>query len=342
MTLCSGRSPTEPSPLRFGIISFAHLHAAGYARCLAENPETQLVAIADDNPERGALWAERLGVPWYADTHDLLRRSDVDAVIVTTENVHHAAATIAAAAAGKHVLCEKPLATTLADGRAMIAACKQAGVALGTAFPCRYIPAVARVKEQTDAGKLGKILAIAGTNQGRMPGGWFIDKALSGGGAVMDHTVHVADLIRWFTGAEFAEVYCEAGTLFNDIAIDDAGLLSFSLTDGTICTLDCSWSRLPHYPTWGGVTLNLLGSDGYVSIDAFGQTLQVYTEEPRASWVHWGSDMDALMIADFARRVSRGEPPPITGEDGLAAVELALAAYRSASTHQPVKLPYIS
>jgi predicted dehydrogenase len=253
--------------------------------------------------------------------------------------VKHAVATINAAAAGKHVLCEKPLATTVADGQAMIAACRQAGVALGTAFPCRYIPAVARVKEQTDAGKLGKILAIAGTNQGRMPGGWFVDKALSGGGAVMDHTVHVADLIRWFTGAEFTEVYCEADTLFHDLDIDDSGLLSFSLSDGSFGTLDCSWSRLPHYPTWGGVTMNILGTDGYVSIDAFGQTLAVYTEEPRVSWIHWGSDMDYLMIQDFARRISHGQPPAITGEDGLAAAELAIAAYRSAVTHRPVKLP---
>jgi predicted dehydrogenase len=327
------------TPFRFGIISFAHLHAAGYARCLQANPETQLVAIADDNPQRGQEWAQRLGVPWHPNYHELILRDDIDAVIVTTENVKHTNATIEAARAGKHVLCEKPLATSLADGRAMVAACQQAGVALGTAFPCRYLSAVSRVKEQVDAGKLGKILAIAGTNQGRMPGGWFIDKALSGGGAVMDHTVHVADLIRWLTGAEFADVYCEADTLFNDIGIDDAGLLSFSLTDGAICTLDCSWSRLPHYPTWGGITLNLVGTDGYVSIDAFKQMIEVYTEEPRASWVHWGSDMDYLMIQDFARRVSRGEPPTITGEDGLRAVELALGAYRSAETHQPVKLP---
>jgi predicted dehydrogenase len=326
-------------PLRFGIISFAHLHAAGYARCLRANPETRLVAIADDNADRGRMWAGRLDVSWYGDHRDLLHRDDIDVVIVTTENVQHAAATIDAAAAGKHVLCEKPLATTISDGRAMIEACRKAGVALGTAFPCRYIPAVVRVKEQADAGKLGKILAIAGTNQGRMPGGWFVDKVLSGGGAVMDHTVHVADLIRWFTGAEFSEVYCEADTLFHDLDIDDAGLLSFSLTDGSFGTLDCSWSRLPHYPTWGGVTMNILGREGYVSIDAFGQTLAVYTEEPAASWIYWGSDMDYLMIQDFARRISRGQPPAITGEDGLAAAELAIGAYRSAATHRPMKLP---
>jgi UDP-N-acetylglucosamine 3-dehydrogenase len=325
---------------RFGIISFAHLHAASYASCLQANPEARLVAIADDDAERGQSWAGRLGVPWYAEFSDLLRSGEVDAVIVTTPNAGHAAAAIAAARAGVHVLCEKPLATSLSDGQAMIAACRAAGVALGTAFPCRYIPAVARVKEQVEAGKLGKILAIAGTNQGGMPGGWFVDPALAGGGAVMDHTVHVADLIRWLTGAEFTEVYAEVGRLFHDdIPVEDAGLLSFSLADGSFGTLDCSWSRLQSYPTWGGVTLNILGTEGYVSLDAFNQTIALYTKEPRTRWIHWGSDSDYLMIQDFARRVSRGLAPAITGEDGLRAVELALGAYRSAATGQPVKLP---
>jgi predicted dehydrogenase len=85
--------------------------------------------------------------------------------------------------------------------------------------------------------------------------------------------------------------------------------------------------------------MNILGREGYVSIDAFGQTLAVYTEEPAASWIYWGSDMDYLMIQDFARRISRGQPPAITGEDGLAAAELAIGAYRSAATHRPMKLP---
>ncbi len=326
-------------PLRFGIISFAHMHATSYARCIQANPDTELVAVADPDAERGQTWAGRFGVPLYTDHRELLARDDIDAVIVTTANVEHAAMTIDAAAAGKHVLCEKPLATTVADGRAMIDACARAGVFLGTAFPCRYLPAVSRVKGQVDAGKLGKILAIAGANRGWMPGGWFVDRAQSGGGAVMDHTVHVADLIRWFTGAEFAEVYAEAGTLFHDLDIDDAGLLSFSMTDGTICTLDASWSRLPHYRGWGDVSMSILGEDGYVSIDSLSQALMLSNEERGATWIGWGSDMDYLLIEDFARRVSRGEPPAITGEDGLAATALALAAYRSAETGQPVKLP---
>ena len=78
------------SPLNIGIISFAHLHAASYAHGLQNDPQTRLVAIADDDPERSRMWAERLSVPWYADYHELLARSDVDAVIVTTPNAGHA------------------------------------------------------------------------------------------------------------------------------------------------------------------------------------------------------------------------------------------------------------
>jgi len=325
--------------IRFGIISFAHLHAHSYARCLTSMPEARLVAIADDDVERGQAMSAQFGVPWHQNYGELLARDDVDAVIVTTPNAKHTVATIAAAIAGKHILCEKPLATTMDEGRAMIAACQRAGVALGTAFPCRYIPAVVRVKEQIDQGRAGKILAISGTNHGTMPPGWFLDKKLSGGGAVIDHTVHVADLIRWLTGAEFAEVYAEIDTLLHDVPVDDVGLLSFKLTDGTICTLDSSWSRLPHFPTWGDVTLSIVGDGGVVNVDAFTQKIALYTEEPRTAWVPWGSDMDYLMLQDFARRVSRGEPPLTTGEDGLRALELALGAYRSAAEGRPVRLP---
>ncbi len=215
-------TPQSARPLRFGIISFAHMHATSYARCIQANPDTELVAVADPDPERGSTWAGRFGVPLYADHRELLERGDIDAVIVTTANVEHAAMTLDAAAAGKHVLCEKPLATTVADGR------DDRGVPArrlpGHGLP---LPLSARGRagqEQVDAGKLGRILAIAGANRGWMPGGWFVDRAQAGGGAVMDHTVHVADLIRWFTGAEFAEVYAEAGTLFHDLDIDDAGL----------------------------------------------------------------------------------------------------------------------
>ncbi len=103
-----------------------------------------------------------------------------------------------AAQHGVHVLCEKPIATTLEDARAMIASCERAQVKLMIAYPpVRYNTPVLRVKEMVERGAVGEVLAIRGTNHGRLPGGWFVEPELSGGGAVLDHTVHVIDLIRW-------------------------------------------------------------------------------------------------------------------------------------------------
>jgi UDP-N-acetylglucosamine 3-dehydrogenase len=223
--------------MRIGIISFAHMHAYSYAHAVHQIEGVELVGIADDNEQRGQKYAEEFHTLYYTDYHDLLMQ-DIDAVIVTSENVKHREHVIAAAKAGKHVLCEKPLATNKEDGQAMIHTCQEHGVILQTAFPVRFHPSVKRAKALIDEGKIGRILAIKGTNHGQNPGGWFVDAALSGGGAVFDHTVHVVDLMRWFMGAEVKEVYAEIGNLIWDTPIDDCGLLSLEFDNGVFATLD--------------------------------------------------------------------------------------------------------
>jgi predicted dehydrogenase len=178
------------------MLSFAHMHAFAYAHSLGETPGAQLIGIADDDGARAREMAARFGAAAW--TVEQLLDSDVDAVIVCSENARHADHVVACAQAGKHVLCEKPLATTIADGERMIAACDRAGVFLSTAFVCRYLPPVRRAWEICRGGDLGEVYAVKATNHGTMPGGWFADQALAGGGAVVDHTVHVADLLRWF------------------------------------------------------------------------------------------------------------------------------------------------
>ena len=140
----------------------------------------------------------------------------------------------AAAAAGLWILCEKPLAPTAADARAMVAACKKAKVGLGTAFPCRWAPPLAEAKAKIVSGALGEVRAVTCTNHGQAPGGWFADPALSGGGATMDHTVHVADLLRWMLGREFTKVYCELGNQLHrgELATDDIGSVHPEMTGG--------------------------------------------------------------------------------------------------------------
>ena len=172
--------------LKLGILSFAHMHAYGYASALVAHPGVTLVGLADPDPARGQKMAETFQTSLFESDTALLEQG-LDGVIVTSENVRHRALVEKAADAGvRAVLCEKPLATTVEDARAMIARCAERGVALATAFPCRYAPPFQRLRAQIRAGMIGDVLAIRGSNRGSMPGGWFVDRALSGGGAVID------------------------------------------------------------------------------------------------------------------------------------------------------------
>ncbi len=323
--------------IRFGMMSFAHMHAGSYAQSILANAETEMVGIADHDPARAREMASRLETRAFASYEALLAEPGLDAVVICSENSRHRELTEMAAAAGKHVLCEKPLATSVADGEAMIAACRAAGVQLMTAFPCRYSPVMQRLKAALDSGEAGKIVAIRGTNRGRNPGGWFTDRALSGGGATMDHTVHVTDLMRWMLQDEVREVYAEVSNGIGHQEFDDVGFLSLTFEQGVFGTLDASWSRPKSFPTWGDVTLEVLTVRGTLSMDMFSQNLTLYSDRTQSvSWLNWGGNMDGGLVAAFASALASGSPAPITGEDGLRALEVALAAYRSAELHQPV------
>lgn len=323
--------------LRIGMMSFAHMHAYSYAGCLKELEEVELVGIADEDQKRGKEAAEKYGTKYYKSYEQLLREN-LNGVIICSENSRHRQLTEMAAEQGVHILCEKPIATTIEDAQVMIQICQQKGVKLGIAFPCRFSPAMKRAKGMIEEGKIGKILAIMGTNHGRMPGGWFIDRQLAGGGAVMDHTVHVVDLMRWILKDEVKTVYAEVGTLLHNINIDDCGLLTMEFQKGVFATLDTSWSRPQWYPIWGDVTMEIVGTRGVISLDLFAQTLSVYDQQNKVSWEDWGSSIDLGLIRDFTTRIAQDKPLFITGEDGLRALEVALAAYKSSQEKRSVRL----
>jgi predicted dehydrogenase len=197
------------------------------------------------------------------------------------------------------------------------------------------------LKAQLDKGDLGRVYAVQTTNHGKMPGSWFIDRQLAGGGAVIDHTVHIIDLLRWFWQTEVTEIYAEVGEnlLHPGLGIDDAGLLSFTLANGVYGTLDTSWSRPASYPTWGDIKIEVTAENGVVYIDAFRQDLAVSSDHTgKTEWPAFGSSMDQGLINDFIHMLKNNHEPSITGTDGLRALEVALAAYRSAETGQPVSL----
>ena len=323
--------------LRVGLLSFAHVHAPGVASTLGALEAVDFVGIHDEEQERGRDAAGTHGTRWHPTLEGLLDASE--ALVITSTNADHRRYTEAAAKARVHVLCEKPLATTAADARAMIDACRAAGVQLGTAFPVRSSPALMALKDAIAAGALGRIRAVRATNPGQYPGSWFGDKRLAGGGAAMDHTVHAADAIRWLLGDEFARVQAELGSFIYGLDVEDCGMLTCDLAGGGFASIDCSWSRPQTFPTWGGVTLHVVGEKATVDIDVFRQALTHYDDTTgRARLVGWGDDLTARMIADFVDAVLAGRPVPIDGVDGLRALEVVIAAYRSSEVGLPVAI----
>ena len=323
--------------LRVGLISFAHVHAPGVAQTLRTLEQVDFVGIHDEDAQRGRAAAAAHGARWHDSLDSLLGASQ--AVVITSTNAGHRHYTEAAAARGVHVLSEKPIATSLADGRAMIDACARAGVQLGIAFPVRGSPAVAALKEAIASGLLGTIRAVRATNPGQYPGRWFGDKKDAGGGAAMDHTVHAADAIRWLLADEVIRVHAELGSFIYGLDVEDCGVLTLDLASGAFASIDCSWSRPQTFPTWGGVTLHVVGDKATVDVDVFRQTITHYDDgAEKTRLVGWGDDLTARMIGGFVDAIIAGRRVPIDGEAGLRALEVAIAAYRSAEARRPVDI----
>ena len=331
---------TTPAPVRLGIVSFAHHHNYGFAAGALTLPGVEITAVWDADPVVGAEAAAQFGAEFEFKLDALLARDDIDAVIVGSENVHHARHTIAAANAGKHVLCEKPLATTVEDAQAMVDACERNGVKLQTAFPVRFAPSTIALRDAIQAGAIGAPLAVSARNPGTCPHRWFVDPALSGGGgAVMDHTVHVVDALRWIFDAEFTQVYAEMATRIHDIPVDDTGLLMLRMSNGLPVSLDTSWSRPANWPTWGGVTIDVIGEEGVLSFDAFADVLEVAdAREGTYTWRPTEGIGDAEMVRGFVEAIRNDTSTEPSGVDGLRAVQVTLAAYESARTGEPVAI----
>jgi predicted dehydrogenase len=322
------------------MLSAAHVHAPAYAGVLQTLPDAALAVIWDDDPRRGSAFAQQYGVPFLPDLEEPGLWDRCDAVLITAENAKHAALCRAACRAGKHVLCEKPLATTNADAAAMIAAAADAGVTLATAFPLRHNLPARAVKRALDEGVIGEVLVVRSTNHGQVPPGWFLDPALAGGGAVMDHTVHVLDMLRWYLQKEPVEVYAEISHGLHGLPVEDAAFLTITFASGVVATLDPSWSRPASFPTWGDLTMEIAGSKGTINLDAEAQKIMYYPAGGTATeWLPWGNDENRALIADFVAAVREGRPAAATGQDGARALAVALAAYESAASGRPALVP---
>ncbi len=329
--------------MKIGIMSFAHHHAEAYIANLRAIPHVELCGVADEDPIRGQRFAEMYGAPFYP-TYEALLESKPDGVIICTENSKHLPLVEMAAASKVNVLCEKPIATTVADAKNIVDVCARAGVLLMTAFPMRFSTPLMEVKSRLDSGELGQVYCFNGTNQGELPTKhrpWFVDPVLAGGGAIIDHTVHLVDIMRWYLGSEAMEVYAQTNKIIHasDVEVETGGLEMVTFQNGVFASIDTSWCRPQYWPTWGGLTFEMVTERGAVFVDGFKQNITVYSHaNQRPVWQYWGSDMNQAMVSEFVSAIREGREPSVTGVDGLRAVEVVSAAYDSAQIGQPVKV----
>ena len=204
-----------------------------------------------------------------------------------------------------------------------------------TTFPVRFSDAVRRTKALIDAGRLGKIQAVCATNHGCMyePGApdWVLDPLKNGGGCIIDHTVHVADIIRWFTGEEFDTVSTYAKHALHDrIQAEDIAVMQGTMTGGAIFQIDASWSRRPEDPMWGDVTIRVAGEKGAAYLDLYNnQRMEVYTNgDLRMQYPNLVAREHGDIFDDYLRHAEQVTPLVGAGVlDGLRTIELAYAAY---------------
>ncbi len=310
--------------MRIAILGCAHMHIQSYTDAL-KDLNVDIIGLTDKNIKIAKGFCEKNNLKFYEDINTLMDLKP-DAVVICSENSLHKYYSVIACKNKCHVILEKPIATNEEDAMEIINCAYENKVKVMICFPVRYSTPIKELKK--NIGEIGDIRSIVATNHGSMPGGWFIDKDLSGGGSVIDHTVHVADIIHWVLNLKVKEVKAVMDTLFHDLSVEDSGLLLIEFENGAIASIDTSWNRPKLYPAWGDVVLDFHGTKGSIKVDAFSERGFLYEDEARKP-IHYnfGVDMDFEMIKDFIDAIENDRPSPVTGEDGLYALKIALMAY---------------
>lgn len=340
--------------LHFGIIGcgvIGPVHAAS----LAQLPSVHMVGVCDTVRERAQRLADEYALPYITtDYRELLARADIDAVCICTPHYLHAEMAIAAARAGKHIFCEKPLAITATEMDAMIAAADDAGVQLGVCFQHRFDPVVVQLKRLVDEGHFGRLLLGGAhcrclrTDAYYQSEAWRGTWMLEGGGVLINQAIHTIDLLLWLFG-DATSVYGNFATLrWGDaIEVEDTatGILTFRngaqghLAATTASNLDWQ-SRLHLYGSAGAAVVNT----GYPDEFTF---LQLSSEQTIADPQSAASALPGktcygtshiLALDAFTNAVLHNTPYPIPGREARRAVDAILGLYRAAREGQVIPL----
>jgi predicted dehydrogenase len=333
-----------------GISRFAHLPN------LKRNPRVDLVAVADIDPAKAKQAADDFDIAHsYGSYQELLDDPKVEAVTVTTWPTAHAEPVIAAAKAGKHILCEKPIAPTLAEADAMVDAAEQAGVKFAMGYQHRFGTGLPLVRRLIDEGVVGRPMGMTqvglGPSAHRVP--WFLKKELAGGGVLMDWGIYTAHTILWLMGP-VESVYATSAIFRPDVQVGDELLTDVDVEDTVMATMRFrSGAMGSWYAAWavaaGHHSMSIDGSEGsiltrrespgvHVFSNTFGEPAHVRgwrhitTVEPHLSELHYRK------LAHLVDAVLDDQPLQLTGADGRDALALVDAVYRSADSGQPVDL----
>ena len=295
-----------------------------HARAVLEHPGAELVAAANWREPSLRRLADRYGIArTTTDWRALAADPRVDAAVVGTPNALHATQAVAFLEAGKHVLVEKPMASTVAEADAMLAAARGSGAFLMVAHCWRFHPDVQALRARVDAGELGQIVKTRsyGAHAGWGPSGWFTDPELAGGGALVDMGVHAIDTTRYLLGDPAPVRVCAAvGTRYGAYPVDDDAVLLVSWDNGTSSVVEAGWWQ----PRLGGLEADteLYGTGGYARVWEM--------TEPPPGYEHCTQPMYSAQLAEFVDAVAAGRQPHPSGEDGRVVVRVVEQAYASA------------
>jgi predicted dehydrogenase len=317
------------------------------------------MAVASPTEDHVKSFAEQHGIKhWYTDYQQMLELDELDIVVLGLPNSLHCAATESAAAAGKHVVVEKPMALSLAECDRMIAACQRAGVKLMYAEELCFAPKYVRLKQLADEGALGEIFLVKQSEKHDGPhAAWFWDVEQSGGGVMLDMGCHGIEFARWILGRPaIKSVYCDLKRNMHGDKTrgDDTSLLIIDFEDGATAYIEESWAKL------GGMDdrAELHGTGGVAYADLLhGNAIEAYSQKGYGYSVEKSGDTKGWSFPVFEELWNYGFPqefehfvdcvqhdkqPLVTGEDGRTVMEILFAAYASAGQGRRVDLPFES
>ena len=330
--------------LNVGIIGVGRIGKVHTMSILNHIPQVRLKGFTDQHENLAREWAKETGVEKvYRDYREMLADAEMDAVLICSSTDTHAEISIAAAEAGKHVFCEKPLDLRVEKVENILAAVKKAGVKLQVGFNRRFDHNFRKIKELMESGAIGDLHILKITS--RDPGPPPMEYLKSSGGLFMDMTIHDFDMAGFLAGSEAEEVYAQAACLVDskvaEVGDVDTAVITIKFKNGAICCIDNSRQAAYGYDQ----RAEAFGSKGKAETDNDYPTSVkwstkdgVFGEKPLHFFLERYMASFAEEIRQFTKAVIDGEPVPVTGEDFKNALKLGLAAQKSVNEGRPVKL----